>query len=529
MNLSRLFGGLLMLISLVGCQREADAPAPADPKAQATAQEDTAIDWFKGDVNEAFARARAENKPVLLLWSAEWCPPCHKLKAGIFKRPDFIAKTRLFVPVYLDGDEEGGQKAAEEFHVAGYPTVVILSPEREELARISGGMDLNRYAEVLDLALGDARPVKTILASLQNDASELSADDCRRLAYNEWLADDQITDDLDHAADALALAASRCPTSSRIERARLQAVSTYAAVAAAENSGTPTPAQNARLKKDVSAIAQILAEPTVARGAADYLAYLGTDFFAAAKRVDAQAKSLRDPWIALMEAVSVDPNRATADQLMATVSKLRAIKSFAADDKLPADAVQLALQKADAALADTPDEHSRSAVVNSVLWIYDAIGDKDRAYALLEHEVATSRYPYYYLADLASLEEERDNKDKALELLKRAYEESKGAATRFQWGTDYVFGLLRMRPQDDAAIRDASLAVLGELDGPDRIYSRSRVRLDRLNTRLLAWNEKNAHAQTIAVLRTRMNEICAHVPADQPASATCAQFLLAKS
>ena len=88
--------------------------------------------------------------------------------------------------VLLDGDDPGAQKWGEVFHVSGYPTVLILRPDRTELARIAGGMDLTQYAEVLDLVLGDVRPVQAVLASLDASSASLSQDDCRRLAYNAW-------------------------------------------------------------------------------------------------------------------------------------------------------------------------------------------------------------------------------------------------------------------------------------------------------------------------------------------------------
>src|SRR5262245_7705467 len=69
------------------------------------------LEWFKGSVAAAFAQAKRENKPVFLYWGAVWCPPCLELKATVFSQAAFIEKSRLFVPVYLDGDGVAGQRA----------------------------------------------------------------------------------------------------------------------------------------------------------------------------------------------------------------------------------------------------------------------------------------------------------------------------------------------------------------------------------------------------------------------------------
>jgi hypothetical protein len=89
---------------------------------------------------------------------------------------------------------------------------------------------------------------------------------------------------------------------------------------------------------------------------------------------------------------------------------------------------------------------------------------------------------------LAEIAEKLGRKDEAITLLDEAYRESQGSATRFQWGALYISGLLRMAPKDSQRIEDAGTAVLGELDGPDRMYSRARVRLERLDQQLRAWN-----------------------------------------
>ena len=151
------------------------------------------IAWFDGDVNAAFASAKGSNKPVLLYWGAQWCPPCKQLKSAVFSRPDFIEKSKLFVAVYLDGDLPDAQKYGDEFRVTGYPTVVVFKPDRTEITRIAGNMDLSLYAGVLDNALGDVRPVKDVIELAVKGDAPLAADDCRRLAYHAFgLEDDGV-------------------------------------------------------------------------------------------------------------------------------------------------------------------------------------------------------------------------------------------------------------------------------------------------------------------------------------------------
>jgi thioredoxin-like negative regulator of GroEL len=518
---------------LLGCSQgpaaapaaQARAAAPAHAAAAPRHADAPGIDWFSGDVGAAFAAARRARKPILLYWGAVWCPPCQQLKSTVFSRPDFIAKSRLFVPVYLDGDEAGAQKWGEEFRVAGYPSLVVLDADRHELMRIAGGMDLDQYAAVLDNALADLQPAAALLD--QAAASHpLNISQCRRLAFNSW--------ELDGGGSAagnarLALhldAASRfCPADARIERARLRifaaAFATRAEAEALKAGQAPSPALRAR----VNTVDEVLSNERTALAVADALQYLDEDFFRAVKaRGDAAA-----PWLArfsrVMDVAAALPDFTEADRLGAIGSKLQAIKTI--NGAIPAGVARAASARVGAALAQRQVPYVRSGIINAVLPIYDLLGQNEQAYKVVQGELSRTATPYYYKTDLGELAEGLGRKSEALKWYAEGFAEARGPATRFQWGAIYAGGLLRLQPDDAARINDVTAQVLAELDGPDRIYRRARMRLERLDQALRKWNAatRGAHHDVLVGLHERMQQICGKIPKADAARSSCDAFL----
>ncbi|HEY8521918.1 MAG TPA: thioredoxin family protein [Gammaproteobacteria bacterium] len=526
--------GLAAVAALAACEpdRESDEvePIPAEPRAAQpvpahAADAPAGIAWFEGAVEQAFERARAQGKPVFLFWGAAWCPYCADLKAHVFTRRDVQERLQLFVPVYLDGDDPGAQRWGEELGVAGYPTVLALRADRTELARIAGGMDLELYDDMLDLVLGDVRPIDALLEAATHDGAALARDDCKRLAYNGWgLEDDPPPAEGIARAEALAAAAAACPADARVERARLLAVAAAYAVDA-EGAADEGAQPSERLARLVGEVRDVVADRPTAAAAADALQSLDGDFFAVAKRLDPEgAEGLLADWSAVMDLATDDPRYTEGDRLAAVRSKLEAVKAFRGD--IPPALADAARTRAHEALERTRGTPARPGVVNAAVNLLVTLDDFGAAYAVAEAALAESKTPYYQMADLAALEERMGNPEGAIAWLERAYRESQGAATRFQWGTNYVRGLIRMRPDDEAAVRDAAVAVLGELDGPERLYRRTRARLESLEAALRQWSEHGQHEAALAAIRGRMAEICAGMPpTEAEALARCRAFL----
>jgi thiol-disulfide isomerase/thioredoxin len=478
------------------------------PRAQAV--EAPGIAWFEGDVNAAFDAAKAANKPVFLYWGAKWCPPCQQLKSSVFLRSDFIEKSKEFVAVHLDGDDPGAQQWGEKFHVVGYPTVVILRADHKEILRISGGMDLSLYADLLDIALSDVKPMADVLAAVHGNGAAPSRGDCQRLAYNAWELGNYSEAQRAALAADLAHAAAQCANLNSLERARLT-------VASAALKQTPD---------TVTQVIGIVEDPAIAPRMVDALESLDKDFF---KDVQARgatvAAQFLAAWTHAMDSVANNPAAIDADQLYAVSAKLGLVKQFAKDDKVPADLAAAARERIAAALAKNQDPYVRAGIVNAASHIYEQLDDEEGEYAMLKAQLATAKAPYYYMSDLGEIEEKRGHKAEALAWFARAYAQSQGVATRFQWGLLYLNALLRISPTDRDRIRQTGLAVIAELDGPERIQARTRMRLEKLDGELRKWNDKHQYDADIQALRARMNSVCGKLPSGDAGYATCQKFL----
>ena len=101
--------------------------------------ENQAITWQKS-LKDAHKVALQQNKPIMLVFGAEWCGFCKKLEKTTLSNPQ-LAKyiNATFVSVHIDFDDE--PKIAEILDVKSLPCTIILSPEADLLGRIDQFME----------------------------------------------------------------------------------------------------------------------------------------------------------------------------------------------------------------------------------------------------------------------------------------------------------------------------------------------------------------------------------------------------
>src|SRR4029078_11709085 len=82
----------------------------------------------------AFARAREEQKPVLLSIATAWCRWCHEMDRTSYADAEISAFINdRFVPIRVDADDR--PDISERYSLGGWPTTAFLTPGGEILTR----------------------------------------------------------------------------------------------------------------------------------------------------------------------------------------------------------------------------------------------------------------------------------------------------------------------------------------------------------------------------------------------------------
>ena len=526
---------IALLLALVACGKKDDPPRVAQPSEPTPEQSMSStglppgIDWFEGDTAAAFAAAKASGQPLFLYWGAEWCPPCAQIKATIFSRPEFQERSRLFVPVYLDGDLPSAQKLGERFGVIGYPTMILFRPDGTEITRLPGGVDVERYTGILDIALEDARPVSDVLAAAIADPEALSDNDWRLLAYYSWSTDNGRVLPDDQRVTTFRALADSCPSRLRPDCARLFFEYLGAAAARAANDKASM-LPEAEKKAATQTLLDLIDEPAVRSANIQNLLYGAEPVLEVLSAADSVRRAeLVAGWRAALDALQASGQElelSAAERLNLLRARAVLVRLESPQGELPAALLDEARSTVAAIDAQTTDSYERQTAINAAANLYWEAGLDAEAETMLRAELEKSKSPYYFMLSLAEFAQRAGQQERAVEWLAMAYADAEGPATRFQWGYNYLMGLIEMTPDDTARIQATALQVLNELDtSPDALYQRTRMRLDKLNEKLLEWGQEGERREVIMALRAQVDRICAEMPEGDESRARCETFL----
>jgi len=476
------------------------------------------------DVDRAFALARSAKKPVLLYWGATWCPPCNQLKATLFNRQEFAVQARSFVAVHVDGDRPGAQGLSRRFKVSGYPTMVLFNAEGAEITRLPGEVDAERVLALMQLGLSGGRPVAAVLADALA-GKPLAANEWRLLAFYSWETDDQKLVPQGELPAVLVRLAVASPAGDGETTTRL-----WLKALAASNDGQglkPDAAMRERVQR-------VLADPALSRlhmdviagSAADLVHLLSTD-------PEPELSPLRPAFDTMLQRLVQDPTLSRGDRLGAMLSRIElarlGVPKAQVQVQLPAPLLKDLRELVARFDREISDGYERQAVITVAAHALGLAGLWDESDALLKANLAKSHSPYYLMSQLGGNARKLGRNAEALRWYEQAFETSEGPATRLQWGAAYVTALVDLAPADAVRIEKTAARLLAEAGKDAAAFDGRSVRsLQRVGSKLVAWNGDGQQAQTMRRLQAQLDGVCSQVAVADGQRAACQGLLKAK-
>ncbi len=127
------------------------APSPASGDSDAEPLQWNA--WESG----LFARAKAENRFVLLDLEAVWCHWCHVMEETTYKDPKVVALMKAkYLPVRVDQDPN--PDLSNRYGDWGWPATIVFAPDGTEIVKRRGYLDPQEMAALLDAIIKDPSP-----------------------------------------------------------------------------------------------------------------------------------------------------------------------------------------------------------------------------------------------------------------------------------------------------------------------------------------------------------------------------------
>lgn len=133
------------------------------------------INW-QTDLKKAHEESVRLNRPMLLVFEANWCTYCQKMEKTTLSTPLLVSYVNhSFVPVKLD--LEKNKDVAKILGVKRVPCTVVLSPRADLIGKLVGFVDWPEYRE----ALSKVRTLQRQIDRQQREATRVQPSAATRL------------------------------------------------------------------------------------------------------------------------------------------------------------------------------------------------------------------------------------------------------------------------------------------------------------------------------------------------------------
>jgi len=131
-----------------------------------------AIKFSETGLQAGFTKAKAENKPLLLMCYTSWCPHCKHMKSAVFTESsvaDFYNST--FVCVAQDMEKGDGIKLKDSLKIASFPTFIFYDSNGNTIYRVEGEFKPAAFIDEGKSALTRKKQLPFLKQAFDNDVS----------------------------------------------------------------------------------------------------------------------------------------------------------------------------------------------------------------------------------------------------------------------------------------------------------------------------------------------------------------------
>lgn len=126
-----LFGGLMIAAAVLNLRAKNQAPVASSTTQEARIASPT---WLQLS-EESLAQAKADGKPVIIDFAAEWCAACHELDEKTYAEPRVLEAAKGFVMLRFDATNDSPEldHFRKKYEIVGLPWVVFINNKGEWL------------------------------------------------------------------------------------------------------------------------------------------------------------------------------------------------------------------------------------------------------------------------------------------------------------------------------------------------------------------------------------------------------------
>lgn len=148
---NRVWLGILLIVILLGLY----VKLGQSPKGKSLTTQDAAMmtqGYWGSSWDMAVEAAKTSGRPILIDFTAEWCPPCQVMISRVFPDPSVVdAFKSHFVLLQADvtGNDSPGVPLATKYKIESIPTFLIVDTQGKILATQVGQTSADQFAQWL--------------------------------------------------------------------------------------------------------------------------------------------------------------------------------------------------------------------------------------------------------------------------------------------------------------------------------------------------------------------------------------------